>query len=425
MQTRNDAQQGFLLYRNFAWLIFGQAISTVGDFVYSTTLLIWVFTLTRSAGAVSGILAAQYVPVFLLGPLAGAFVDRWNRRATMLLSDLMRAVVATLPLIAPASLRLQAIYTSVFLISALGRFFLPAEAGVMQVIVPPQQQMRAASVKQAIFPLAFILGPALASPLYFLVGPVIAVLLNALSYLVSAFCLARLRVPRAALHPYATQHAEQGTRGLGTLLRELWAGVRFVAATRLVLMVTLMALIAMLGAGALTALNIVFVSKNLHMRADYYGVVTAVSGLGGFIGIILAGLLSKWIALRHLLSGSAVLIGIGFAVYSFQEWYVVGMIICFLMSIPQGGIPVAFGPLLLGATPKQLMGRVQSVVDTSMSGVSLLSVVLAGYLGHMLPVGMILMGCGLLIALAGVFGWVAIQERATPQPAVRPQLGVA
>jgi MFS family permease len=413
--------KGLLINRNFAWLASGQAISNLGDFVFSTTLFIWVFTLTHSAAAVSGVLAAQYLPVFLLGPLAGVFVDRWNRRQTMILSDLIRAVAATLPLLAPASLRLQAIYASVFLISAVGRFFMPAESGVLQVIVAEKQQMRAASIKQATFALSIIVGPALASPLYFAVGPVLAILLNAVSYLVSVFCLALLRAPQAALHPYATRRDNKADSGIGGILRELFAGLKFVVVTRTVLMVTLMALIAMLGAGALNALNIVFVSRNLHMATALYGVLTAVGGVGGLLGVILAGILSKWISPRRILSGSALLIGVGFAIYSFQSWYVAGLIICFLMSIPQGGIPVAFGPLLLGATPKEMMGRVQAVVDTGMSGVSLISVALAGFLGQFLPVGVILTGCGLLIALAGLFGWFAIQEKASAQPEARPQ----
>src|SRR6266487_2123155 len=301
--------KGLLINRNFAWLASGQAISNLGDFVYSTTLFIWVFTLTHSAAAGSGVLAAQCVPGFLLGPLAGVLVDRWNRRQTMLISDLIRAVAATLPLIAPPSLRLQAIYASVFLISALGRFFLPAESGVLQVIVAEKQQMRAASIKQATFALSIILGPALASSLYFAVGPVVAILLNAVSYLVSAFCLALLRAPKAALHPHALKQDEKADSGLG---------------------------------------------------------------------VIIAGILSKRISPRKILSGCAFLIGVGFAIYSLQSWYVAGLITCFLMSFPQGGIPVAFGPLLLAATPKEMMGRVQAVVDTSMSGVSLISVALAG-----------------------------------------------
>jgi len=408
--------KGLLINRNFAWLASGQAISNLGDFVYSTTLFIWVFTLTHSAAAVSGVLAAQYLPVFLLGPLAGVLVDRWNRRQTMLISDLIRAVAATLPLIAPPSLRLQAIYASVFLISALGRFFLPAESGVLQVIVAEKQQMRAASIKQATFALSIILGPALASSLYFTVGPVVAILLNAVSYLVSAFCLALLRAPKAALHPHALKQDEKADSSIGGILRELFAGLKFVVVMRTVLMVTLMALIAMLGAGALNALNIVFASRNLHMATAFYGVLTAVGGLGGLLGVIIAGILSKRISPRKMLSGCAFLIGVGFAIYSLQSWYVAGLITCFLMSFPQGGIPVAFGPLLLAATPKEMMGRVQAVVDTSMSGVSLISVALAGYLGQFLPVGVILMGCGILIAMAGLFGWFAIQEKASAQP---------
>jgi predicted MFS family arabinose efflux permease len=229
-----------------------------------------------------------------------------------------------------------------------------------------------------------------------------------------------LRAPRAALHPHAFHHDAKADRGIGGILRELFAGLKFVVVTRIVLMVTLMALIAMLGAGALNALNIVFVSKNLHMATAFYGVVTAVSGLGGLLGIILAGILSRWIAPRHILSGSALLIGVGFAIYSLQSWYVAGLVICFFMSIPQGGIQVAFRPLLINATLKEMMGRVQAVVDTGMSGVSLISVILAAFLGRFLPVEVILTGCGLLIAMAGLFGWFAIREQASAQPEARP-----
>src|SRR5207247_38779 len=224
-----------------------------------------------------------------------------------------RAVAATLPLLAPTSLRLQAIYASVFLISALGRFFMPAESGVLQVIVAEKQQMRAASIKQATFALSIILGPALASPLYFAVGPVEAILLNAVSYLISAFCLTLLRAPKAALHPHALKQDEKADSGLGGILRELFAGLKFVVVTRGVLMVTLMALIAMLGAGALNALNIVFASRNLHMATVFYGVLTALGGLGGLLGGILAGILCMWIAPRRIVSGPAWLLGLGYA----------------------------------------------------------------------------------------------------------------
>src|SRR6266852_2032808 len=195
--------KGLLINRNFALLAIGQAISNMGDFVYSTTVLVWVFVLTHSAAAISGVLIAQYAPVFLLGPVAGVFVDRWNRRQTMIVSDLVRAIVTLLPLVVPDSLRLPAIYTSVFLLSTFSRFFMPARSGVLQVIVADKQQPQAASITQATFALSFIRGPAIASPLYFVVGPLLASLSNALSFLVSAITLGRIRASKAALHPYA------------------------------------------------------------------------------------------------------------------------------------------------------------------------------------------------------------------------------
>src|ERR1700730_16910685 len=96
---------GILINRNFVLLAGGQVISNLGDFVYSTTLLIWVYTLTHSAAAVGGVWIAQYLPTFLLGPIAGVFVDRWNRRYTMVITDIARMIVAVLPLIAPDFLR--------------------------------------------------------------------------------------------------------------------------------------------------------------------------------------------------------------------------------------------------------------------------------------------------------------------------------
>ncbi len=403
--------KGLLINRNFALLAVGQAISNIGDFFYSTTLLVWVFALTHSAAAVSGVLVAQYTPVFLLGPIAGVFVDRWNRRHAMVVADLTRAATALLPLIVPDPLRLPAIYTSVFLIAAFGRFFTPARSGVLQAIVADKQQAQAASVSQATFALSFIVGPAIASPLYFILGPVVAVLINAASYVVSALSLQMLRAPREALHPYAFKKIKSAA-GVGPVLRELRDGFAFVIKTRTLFIVLLMAIIAMLAAGALNALDIVFVSKNLHVSTSLYGPLMAVGGTGALIGAVLAGFASKWIAPRHMLAGAVLLLGVGMTIYSFQTWYIAALIVNFIMNIPQAGIDVGFGPLLINNTPQHMMGRAQSVLETAMFAASLISVGLAGYLGQFVPVGAIFAMSGIGFALAGLFGWFAIPKQA-------------
>lgn len=183
----------------------------------------------------------------------------------------------------------------------------------------------------------------------------------------------------------------------------------------MLLMVTLLALIAMLGAGALNALDIVFVSRNLHASTELYGPLTAAGGFGTLIGAICAGFIARRLTPQRLLTGSVLLTGVGILVYSFQTLYPVALVLLFITTIPQGGIDVGFGPLLLSTTPQTMMGRVQSVIETAMFGTSLLSIGLAGYFGQFVPVNIIYGAGGILIALAGVFGWVALPRTVETQ----------
>lgn len=402
--------KGILINRNFRLLAIGQAISNMGDFVYSTTLLIWVFVLTHSAAAVSGVLIAQYLPVFLLGPIAGVFVDRWNRRRTMVVSDVTRTFMALLPLFVPLVLRLPTIYASVFLISAFSRFFMPARAGLMQVIVSEEQQPQAAAISQATFALSFIIGPAIASPLYFAVGPVIACIINAVSYVISAISVQAIRASKQDLHPYQTVEIEDAAGGIKVILRELMVGLRFVIKTRALLIVVFLILIAMLGGGALNALDIIFVNQRLHISSSFYGPLVAIGGIGTLLGAIGAGFMSKKVKPGHILAGSVFLLGLGLMIYAFQTQYVPALIVMFITGIPQGGIDVGFAPILLGTTPRSLIGRVQSVIETTMYGVSLISIALAGYLGQFIPVYIIYAIGGAFIAFAGLFGWFALPK---------------
>src|SRR5258708_3641452 len=414
--TLASKSKGFLINRNFALLAIGQAISNMGDFVYATTLLVWVFVLTHSAAAVSGVWIAQYAPIFLLGPIAGVFVDRWNRRRTMIVADVARAVVTLLPFIVPSFLLLPTIYSSVFLVSAFSRFFMPARIGMVQVIVPEKQRSQAVSITQTTFALAFVIGPAIAAPLYFIIGPFIGSLINALSFLISALCLRAIRLSRESLQPALSEAKERPASGIRTATGELFDGFKFVARSRVLFMVIILAAIAMFGAGALNALDIIFVTRNLHASAAFYGPLTALAGLGTLIGAVSAGIVAKRVTPRIILTGSVFLLGVGIIVYSLQTWILAALIIIFVMGIPQGGIEVGAGPLLMQATPRILMGRVQSVLETVMYGMSLLSIGLAGYFAQFIPVNVIFAVSGALFALAGIVGWLGIPAHVVLEP---------
>src|ERR1022692_716805 len=131
--------QRTLINRNYAKLWYGQAVSAVGDSVFGTTLVLWVSQVLASGrswapAAVSGILVAAGAAFVLVGPVAGVFVDRWNRKSTMMRTEVIRAAMVMgltgmsfVPVRdLPIGLWLAVVYLVVFVLTAAGQFFSPA-----------------------------------------------------------------------------------------------------------------------------------------------------------------------------------------------------------------------------------------------------------------------------------------------------------
>lgn len=382
---------GILINRNFALLFGGVSISYIGDWVYDTTLVIWIATSIGKGQswaplAISGVLLATAAPQLLVGTLAGVFVDRWDKRRTMLVMDLLRAGLVALLLLAtnvvplpfipggrlPVAGQLAAIYAIVALASACAQFFNPARLALIGDIVLEEHRARATGLLQMIAGVAIVVGPALAAPLYFGVGVQWALLANAASFGVSFTAILLIRAPRAA---------STGAPGVrASFLREYAAGLRFFARSRVLMTLLITGLIIMSAAGALNALDIFFVVQNLHAPASVYGYFQAAAGVGLIAGSILASIFARRIGLARMVWLSIVLVGALLLVFSRLTSFVPALIVNGLIGIPNAGLNVAIGPLVLHVTPREMVGRVMAVLGPTLALFSLLSTAVAGYL---------------------------------------------
>ena len=203
------SRSAFLINRNFALLWGGQVISTIGDYVFTTTVLLWI-TQRLALGetwaplAVSGELIAVTVPTVVFGPFAGVFVDRWDQRETMLRMDFFRSILllALVPLAisaAPLGLflstawRLGVLYAALALVITCSQFFGPARLSLINAIVPVEQQARASSLVFMTLSVGVVIGPAVAAWLFFAAGPVWALVLDSLSFLISFLAIRSIR----------------------------------------------------------------------------------------------------------------------------------------------------------------------------------------------------------------------------------------
>jgi MFS family permease len=381
----------FYINRNYALEWCGQAISYIGDSIFDITLLLWVAARigagqTWAPAAVSGLLACIFVPNLLCGPVAGVFVDRWDKRRTMLVMDALRAGlvlslllasgIVALPFFAggamPTAGKLALIYLVVILTTTCQQFFGPARTALIGDIVDPDHQGRASGMAQVSQSLSMVIGPPLAAPLLFGVGVQWALVVNAMSFAVSFVTIWLIHAPPSAR---SVQAGEEGHAW-----RELVEGIRFFASNRVLMTVLISATLAMLGAGALNALDIFFVTTNLHASASLYGYISAALGIGALAGAIIASIFSERIGPARMIWFGLLAVGSGLIVYSRLTSFWPAVVLLCILGMPIAGLNVAVMPLILQTTPRELIGRVSAVLQPTISLATIASIVVAGLL---------------------------------------------
>lgn len=361
-------------------------MSFLGDQIFDTTLVVWIAAVlaqgqTWAPLAVSGVMIAVAVPTLVIGPLAGVFVDRADRRRMLIATDGVRAVLI-LALLAssglvggfhpPVAVQLTSIYVVVFLTAAASQFFSPARIALVRDVVPEAARAQATSLAQVNASVSTIIGPPLAVPALFLLGIQWALLANALSFAISLslIALVRTRVP--------THAPAAGTTP--SFFRELREGFEFAGRNVVVRTLLVSLFIVMLGAGVVNALDVFFVIHNLNTSANLYGFMSAAMGVGVLAGALLAGRLAGRLGLNRMYWGSLISFGVLLLVYARLTSFGAALVVLFVVGFPQAAVNVAAAPILMGATPRELLGRVFSLVNPITAIGEIISTAGAGFL---------------------------------------------
>ena len=345
---------GLLINGNYGRLWLGHTISIFGDFIFDTTLVIWIAAvLARGQSwaplAVSGVFIATTVPMLFVGPIAGVFVDRWNKRRTMLVMDAARAALVALLILSagvvplpflpdgrlPLFWQLGVVYAVVFLLNTLSQFFRPASLALTGDIVPQDYQARAMGLSQTSASIAMILGPTLAAPLFVAVGPEWALGIDALSFVVSYLLIQTVSAPPAA------SSIADGIRP--NFWKEFGLGLRFFLRSRVLVILTISAAILMLGGGALNTLDYFFVTENLHASTAYFGLLQGAMGVGMILGAILAGVFAQKIGLVRTLWLSLLGMALLITAYARSTDIWVAIAVIGVAGVPQAALNVAAG----------------------------------------------------------------------------------
>jgi MFS family permease len=399
-----------LRIRDYRFLASGQLLSSLGDWFLLLAVPYYVLELTGSAMASGFSLAAGTVPALVLGPLAGALVDRWNRLRVMIAADLVRMVAVSLMLWVDSPDEVWLIYVALVLESSLSQLFNPASAALLPQLVGRGGDLHAANSLSALISGSIrLVGGPLGGAVYGVLGFTAVVAIDTISYACSALCLTMVRNRPRTTACRSTGAGRGQVRRLAAEIRDGVAQIRhspWLAA---------LAAAGALFATATSAVNvglIPYMDQVLHASPQILGLLFGAFGAGFLLGVPLSRALARRFADRTVLVGSLTALAVTFAA-AFNT-PVIGWSAALFLTIgaPMVCFAITSGTFVARHTPDAMLGRVSATNGFLQAAASLSGMVAGSLLSEALGIVTMMNLCCVTVALAA--GTILLMPRRQP-----------
>jgi Na+/melibiose symporter-like transporter len=375
-------------------------ISLTGDWLLRTGLAFQVYVLTGSTLASGGLLLASFLPTVVLGSLAGVFVDRWDRRRTMIVTNILNAVVL-LPLLAVRDDgAIWIVYVVVLAQSCLQQFFSPAEQSMVPHLVEPGQLLTANALNGQIRDIARLAGAAMGGVLAAAGGLPLLAIVDAATFLIAMGLTTRVRhrVERNLVRP-----AVSAIRRLKAEWRE---GIRICLGGRAMRLVFVFGLVTGVGEGVMSTLFAPFVSAELGGDGTAYGLIVSSQAVGGIVGGLVAAAVGSKLSAAKMWGVGSVLFGLIDLVlfcYPLISDSLIPAFVCMVVVGVPGAFTIAGSMTVIQRlTDDASRGRVFGALFAAEGVAVLTGIVVAGVLGDLVGVIPVLVFQGLGYLVGGV-----------------------
>ena len=377
-----------LRQRNFGLLWWGGLISMAGNWVLYIALPLLVYRWTASTLATSIMFMVETVPAIVLGSVAGVFVDRWERKRTMVITNSLQALGLLPLLFVHGADTVGIVYLVGFGQACISQFFGPAENALLPNLVEEARLPAANALNALNNNLARLFGPALGGFVVAWTGLTGVVLLDAASFAVCGALIALISVTSQPGQAAATEQPAAGAPWRA-VWREWWAGLHLIAQSRVIRVLFGVIAITAVGEGIFGVLFVVFVNRVLAGGSQELGWLMSAQAIGGLLGGWTVGWLSQRLPPVTLLAAAALLFGLGdlliFNVPLILPSVPLVAALFIIVGIVGAGLGPSLNTLLQSHVSDEYRGRVFGAFGTTFALLALGGMALAGLLGD--PLG--------------------------------------
>jgi MFS family permease len=389
--------------RGFTILWLGQIISLLGSAMTWFAFTIWAWKLTGRVSALSTITFFAFLPTVLLAPVAGAFVDRWNRKLVMLLSDAATAIgtLAALILYSTNQLQLWHIYAIGILAGFFTAFQYPAYSAAVTTMLPKEQFARAGGMLGLATAVSTVFAPPLAAILLNVIDMRGIMVIDLVTFLAAFASLTMIHIPQ----PIATTI---GSESRGNLRREILFGFHYINQRKSLVSLTKLFIAGNFFIAIGATLMAPLILSATHNNASAWATVQSMGAVGGLVG---GGLLSLWggpkIRIQGILLGGigACLLGILWLGLSqaILFWRIGAFFFSFFEPFVEGGNLAVWQ----SKVEADAQGRVLSARHLLVQIPYLIGVFISGYLAEFTSITSAFILAGLCGAAVFVIGYAS------------------
>ncbi|MGN6391256.1 MAG: MFS transporter [Gemmatimonadales bacterium] len=384
-----------LRHRNYRLFFAGQSLSLVGTWITRIATSWLVYRLTGSALLLGVVGFCGQIPTLFLAPVAGVFVDRWNRHRVLVVTQ----VLSMLQSFALAALALAGIITVEEVLGLqvlqgiINAFDTPArQAFVVSMIEDRADLPNAIALNSSMVNVSRILGPSIGGVLIAAVGEGWCFLVDGVSYLAVIASLLAMRLP-----------ARTGARGESRVIDELRAGLRYVTGFEPIgTALLLLAIVSTMGM-PYTVLMPAVAAKLLHGGPHTLGLLMTAAGVGALFGAIYLASRPSVLGLGRVIAGGTALFGGGLVAFGCSRALWLSLLILPLIGAGFMVSLAATNTLIQTITEEHLRGRVMAFYTMAFLGTAPLGSLLAGVLADRIGEPLTIIAGGVACLLGSVW----------------------
>ena len=381
------------------WL--AQFVSIFGDFLalFGVINLI-TFRMHGTAVMVTAVTIAYALPLALIAPVAGVFVDHWNPKLVMIASDLIRAALI-LALVFVTDVRQICVIFAV--LSSVSSFFAPAQSVTIRTVVPMEGLLAANALMSQAFYMVRLFSPTLAGLLIVWATEKACFYLDSASFLFSACMIASLTVVRPA--------RAQTEKTLRSLTQDFLAGNRFIFTHAGLTFVFMAMAVAMFVLSSFSPLISIYIRDSLGAGTMWFGVISSMVGVGLISGTQLVTRLVRSRSKTHVVMAGLFALGMGAAVLGLFRNIPTAALSTFTMGFAIAFVLVPAQTLSQQETPPQMIGRVSSSFMSLVAFAQVLGLLLSGILAQALGIRPVFLASAGVLVLLSLGGFLMIRGK--------------